>query len=171
MEVSEDVGQKWCQVKMPKCPKYCFGHFRIFVKLLILRISGLDFWWQWRALFKGFDDIWKFWVGMFKKKENLAFLGSGACIHGCLVVCREWARQKSEQFCSDVFRKTANFQKFVCVGAEHTIFSLCGQKCQYYHSHSFRFVDPNLHENVFFVGAVGLVVWFLVFFWGHLTWP
>ena len=48
-----------------------------------------------------------------------------------------------------------------CVGAEDTIFPICGQKWQNVHLHPFRFVGPNLHKIVFFVGGwVGGLVFF-----------
>ena len=57
--------------------------------------------------------------------------------------------------------KKATFENFVGVGAEDTICTICGQKWQNVHLHPFRFVGPNLHKIVFFVGGwVGGLVFF-----------
>ena len=58
--------------------------------------------------------------------------------------------------------KKATFENCVGVGAEDTICTICGQKWQHVHLHPFRFVGPNLHKIVFFVGGwVGGFVFFL----------
>ena len=81
-------------------------------------------------------------------------------LFGCLV--RLGQDTNVGNFALVYFEKKATFENFVGVGAEDTICTICGQKWQNVHLHPFRFVGPNLHKIVFFVGGwVGGLVFFL----------
>ena len=79
---------------MWKCPKYCFGHSLICLKVLVLNISSLDICWKWRAVLKVLMTFGDFWVGVSKKTKRKGCFCSGGCIHVCLVDWWEWARHK-----------------------------------------------------------------------------
>ena len=116
--------------------------------------SGLEFWWQWRALFKGFDDIWRFLGGHVEKyREKLFFwLRGGALrVFGCLV------RMGKTQICASLLWfmwKRADFQNFACVAAENTVFS-------HMWADLWKFsVEP--------VGGGGWICTTMCFCWGHV---
>ena len=163
--VSEDGGAK--MVSSENAQNIVLDIFWFVWNCWLWKFPVLDSCWQWRAILKGFDDIWRFLGGHLKKPRHRLLCSGAGCIHGCLVVWWDLGKTQMWAILLWCILKKATFENFVGVGAEDTICTICGQKWQNVHLHPFRFVGPNLHKIVFLLG-VGLVV--LFFGGGFLTW-
>ena len=127
------------------------------------------------AHFKGSDDIWRFLGRHDKKRRKVGFWGSGVVhswVRGCLV--RMGKTQILSNFALMYFEEGQIVKKFVCVGAENTLyFLICRQKWKKY---SFAPVSvwwaQISRKCVSCWGHVGLVVlFFFLFFWATSLGP
>ena len=146
-----------------KWPKDCFEYFLNFLNLLILKISGLDFCWKWRAILKGFDNIWTFLGGhLEEKREKTGSIFSQDRVHswvlGCLV-----RMDTTINFCK--FEKLGGLKRQICQNLRcdgpKTLYFLIFQRiCENIQLHPSRGGVANVHENGAFWGgcwAGGLV--------------
>ena len=141
-----------CQMK---CPKYCFGHFLICLNSWFREFLVWTFGENGAHFFKVLMTFGDFWVGMSKttEKQVFFFFGSGrvhSWVFGCL------ARMGKTQIWAILLwciLKKGKFSK-VCLCRKTLYLAERAEKWQNFHLHPFRFVGPNLHENVFFVGVM-----------------
>ena len=154
-------GVKW------KCSKYCLGHFLICLKLLILKVSGLDLCWKWRAFFQVLMTFGDIWVGMSKRPREIVFFVCSGRVHswvfGCLV------RMGKTQIWAILLWRILKKGKFLriclCRCRQHYIFHMGANMAKF----TFAPVSgcgPKICTKMCFVG--GMLGWWSS---GHLTWP
>ena len=138
-------GVKW------KCSKYCFGHFLICLKLLILKISGVEFCWKWCAISKRF--WWHLeifgWASQNKTRE-IWFFGSGGVAFMGAWLSGENGQAVNFRKLVLLFSTEGTFSKCLRRQGENTLyFPIYQQSCKNFQSHPFSGQVVTLCKHVF----------------------